>query len=375
MRRNKGEGSITVSIRNGKKYYRGYATIGYDAEGEAIRKYFGSFNKRIVLDKIRNAKYEAEKNMLSSNSKISFGDLFLKWIQEYKRNEVKNNTYDDYLTCYKLCIKPYPISNMKMSEINLDMLQQYFNSLKSIKSANGLKKVHMKVNSCFKFANSKEIITKNICKDVILPKIQKKKDDEYKVFTREEQKRICEILDFNNPVDQVIYFTFYTGLRLGEVLAVRWERIKGNMYEVREQYQRDTIFLDDGSKKTIYVFTDLLKTPHAEREVPLPSIILEFLEKIKNEHSLVFCDWEGEPLERKKPDRRIKRLCKKLEIDDSRTFYSVRHSYCTRLFEANVPIKTVQVLMGHADVETTMNIYTHVMKDKKLEIIDVLNNI
>ena len=64
----------------------------------------------------------------------------------------------------------------------------------------------------------------------------------------------------------------------------------------------------------------------------------------------------------------------KLKIE-YRSFHSIRHSYATRLFELDIPIKTVQSLMGHSDMSTTMDIYTHVMKDKKLEILDKLDNL
>ncbi len=374
-KRSNGEGSIWIIQRNGKPYYMGSITIGIDQNGKPIRKTTGNVKKSKVVDKLNTLKYEAKNNLLSSDSEITFGNLYLKWVENYKKNEIQNNTYDGYLTCYKLRIQPYPIANIKVANITTNILQNYFNSLQESVTPNGIKKVYMKVNACLNFAEMNNIIHKNFSKGVILPKIQKKKDDDYKVFTKEEQKRICEILDLKNTIDQIIYFTFYTGLRLGEVLAVRWERIKENMYEVREQYQRDTLFLENGKKKTIYIFKDLLKTPHAERDVPLSNKILNFLNTIPKNHSLIFCDENGDPIERKKPERRIKKLCRKLEIDDNRNFKSVRHSYCTRLFEANVPIKTVQSLMGHADAETTMVVYTHVMKEKKLEVIDVLDNI
>ena len=56
-------------------------------------------------------------------------------------------------------------------------------------------------------------------------------------------------------------------------------------------------------------------------------------------------------------------------------FHALRHTYATRLFEAGVPPKTVQELMGHADISTTMNIYTHVMENEKVEAVDKINNL
>ena len=83
---------------------------------------------------------------------------------------------------------------------------------------------------------------------------------------------------------------------------------------------------------------------------------------------------DGKPFDRKRPQRRMISLCKTLKIE-YRSFHSIRHSYATRLFELDIPIKTVQSLMGHSDMSTTMDIYTHVMKDKKLEILDKLDNL
>ncbi|WP_081800473.1 tyrosine-type recombinase/integrase [Metaclostridioides mangenotii] len=56
-------------------------------------------------------------------------------------------------------------------------------------------------------------------------------------------------------------------------------------------------------------------------------------------------------------------------------FHALRHTYATRLFEAGVPPKTVQALMGHYDISITMDIYTHVMKDSKLEAVEKINDI
>lgn len=374
VRRNKGEGSITTTTRNGKTYYKASVTIGYDANGKQIRKYFGSFKKSVVVDKINTVKYEAKTNSLSSDSAITLANLFRKWIHDYKRNEVQSNTFDEYLVCHQR-LTQYPISNVRVSILTVDMMQQFFNSLQKDHSPNVIKKMKMRIKSCLHFAVEKGIILRNPCSGVILQKVIKKKDDEFKVFSQEEQELIIANLDFRNVVDRLIYVAFYTGLRLGEILALKWARIVAATIQVREQYQRETIFHEDGSKSYIYVMKDMLKTPHAERDVPIPPKIIKFLNSLERISDLVFCDENGNPFERKRPDRRIKTLCRKLGIDDSRTFHSVRHSYCTRLFEANAPIKTVQVLMGHSNVKITMNVYAHVMKEKKTEVVDVLEKI
>lgn len=375
MRRSAGEGSIWTVERNGKTYYIGSITLGKDENGKSIRKTTGSFKKSRVVDKLNTWKYEAKNKLLSSDPTITLRELFKAWIYDYKRNEIQNNTFAEYEVCYRLRIASSSLSNVKVKDITLDMLQRYFNDLKRQGwSDNVIKKTYIKINSCFTFAEIHGIINKNYCKGVIIGKVQKKKDDQYKVFTKEEQEAIIQSLDFRNVVDCIIYFTFYTGLRLGEVLAIKWENIRGNILSVKEQYQKDVQIDEHGQRRTIYIFKDMLKTPHSQREIPLPKKLIELLENMIRIDSLVFCDENGEPLERKKPDRRIKSICRELGIDDSRTFHSIRHTYATRLFEMDIPVKTVQSLLGHSDIQTTMNIYTHVMKEKKLEILEKLDD-
>ncbi|MDU4493606.1 MAG: tyrosine-type recombinase/integrase, partial [Staphylococcus warneri] len=79
-------------------------------------------------------------------------------------------------------------------------------------------------------------------------------------------------------------------------------------------------------------------------------------------------------LDDKRPNRNLKSILTKLGIEPLK-FHGLRHTYATRLFEANVPPKTVQVLMGHYDISITMDIYTHVMESTKLEAVEKINAI
>ncbi|GAA0237196.1 hypothetical protein GCM10008921_21870 [Metaclostridioides mangenotii] len=93
---------------------------------------------------------------------------------------------------------------------------------------------------------------------------------------------------------------------------------------------------------------------------------------IKNDY--VFADELGQPINHQRPKDNLRAVLKKLDIEPIK-FHGLRKTYATRLFENDVPPKTVQALMGHSDISITMNIYTEVMEEKKYEAVNTLNNI
>lgn len=368
-KKSNGEGSIITTTLNGKPYYKASVTLGFDSNGKQIKKSFGSYKKSVVLEKMNKAIFESKNNMVS-NSNITFGNLFKDWIFNFKKIEVSDNTFGEYETAYRLRILPYNISNKRVNQITLNDLQMYFNELQEKFSTNTIKKAYIQIHSCFKFAIIQGILNKNPCLGVTLQK--EKKKEKYNVFSKQEQELILNTLNKKDIVDCLIYFTFFTGLRLGEVLALKWTDVKDKMLSVERQYNRTVRTTDIGVSKLSYEFKDL-KTKNSKREIPIPNKALAILEGIPKQYELIFSD-EGNPIERKRPQRRMTALCKKLNLEH-RSFHSIRHSYATRLFESDVAIKIVQSLMGHSDMATTMDIYTHVMKDKKLEILDILDNL
>ena len=180
-----------------------------------------------------------------------------------------------------------------------------------------------------------------------------------------------------------------TGLRIGEILGLKWSDIdfKANELHVNRSIQRVAIYEND-EVVGYEVIEQTPKTKNSIRTIPVPNNIINKLKAYKksqlenilllgeayNNRNYIFCDKLGNPIEDKRPGRNLKTILKELNIEPMK-FHALRHTYATRLFEANIPPKTVQHLMGHADIETTMNIYTHVMKEQKLEAIEKLNSI
>ncbi|VHV47634.1 phage integrase [Clostridioides difficile] len=110
-----------------------------------------------------------------------------------------------------------------------------------------------------------------------------------------------------------------------------------------------------------------------EHKVSQNTDILKAGELYRNDN-YVFCNKLGVPIDDKRPLRNLKSILNSLDIEPIK-FHGLRKTYATRLFENNVPPKAVQVLMGHYDISITLNIYTQVMEDKKVEAVEKLDKI
>jgi len=190
-----------------------------------------------------------------------------------------------------------------------------------------------------------------------------------KALSRIEQIRLTKHLQNNeNDLGELFLFDLATGLRLGK----RWNDIsfEEGVVKVRRSLERIRAkvgYIDQES---------VTKTPSSIRDVPIPAPILEMLKKRrKDDDSLVFPDSKtGNYIFNKRPLRYIQKLCGELGLPII-TFHDLRHTYCTRLFEVGVPLKTVQHLMGHSDIAITAAVYTHVMKEVTTDAVKKLDEL
>ena len=178
-------------------------------------------------------------------------------------------------------------------------------------------------------------------------------------------------------------------MRLDEILGLKWKYIDftNNTIEVYNTIQRTFVF-DDNMKKKLKTIEQTPKTENGTRVIPLPVSLIPKLKehrkrqlenKLKygqsyNISDYVFTDEMGRIIDNKKPNRNLQSILKTLGIEPIK-FHGLRKTYATRLFENGVPPKTVQTLLGHADIQTTLNIYTEVMDTEKQKAVDTLNNI
>ncbi|WP_130806480.1 tyrosine-type recombinase/integrase [Senegalia massiliensis] len=381
-----GEGTIYTQTRNNKKYYRGQIAIGYDEKGNLIRKSFSGYDKKDVLKRMNEYQYKMNTGLISEDDKITLQEWFYTWLFEFRKIDLKPSSFERYEGIYRNYIENSPIGKKKLADIRPAHIQKYMNTLLETKPISTVHTVSKFLSTCLNEAVKQNYIQKNHCKSIKLPK--KVKEESFTVFTLDEQKQFIEGIK-DHKYEMAFLLNLSTGLRLGELLALKWDDIDftNNTLTINKSIKRVT-FVDKEGKRNNRIIEQTPKTESSNRTVPIPDNIINKLKKYKvkqletklknkefyEEKNYIFCDKYGHPLDPKNIPRNFKSVLKKAGIREIK-YHSLRHTYATRLFEADVPIKTVQSLLGHSDITTTMNIYTHVTKEKKSEAADKINNL
>ena len=388
-KRANGEGSINKYVVNGvNKGWRASISAGRDENGKLIRKQFYGKTQREVKEKLEEYKKQLSLGALPNDDKLTLEQWYYTWLFDYRIKDLKPKSFEKYEGIYRNYIKDTQLGRLKLKDLRATHLQKYYNDLmdKDKKPTSTIKGLNTRLKPCLAEAEKQGYIQKNYCKLVTLPKDNTSR--EIKVLTPEQQKSFIAVL-VGHELEMLFLTALSTGLRLGEILGLKWSDIDFNtgILTVNRTLQRVTEIDRNGNRKS-KVIEQLPKTKNSIRTIPLPKNMLAKLKDHKvhqsknklqigelySNNDYVFCDKLGYPLDDKRPNRNLKSILNKLGIDPLK-FHGLRHTYATRLFEAGVPPKTVQVLMGHYDISITMDIYTHVMESTKLEAVDKLNEI
>ena len=388
-RRLDGEGSIVKKYKDGVQIgWKASIHIGYDENGKRIRKEFFSKTQKEVKAKLDNFRNQMLIGTISDNKNITLDEWYHTWLFDYRKKELKPNSFTRYEGIYRNYIKDTDLGKVKLTDLRTSHLQRYYNNLMDIynKPASTIKTLNTRIKPCLEEAERQGYIQKNYCKLVKLPADIEVK--EIKILTKEEQNKFLNYID--DSTHKILFMlALGTGLRLGELLGLKWSDINFDegILTVNRTLQRITDINRDGTRDRMVVEQEP-KTKNSIRDVNIPNNILKELKihrknileqklllgKDYKDNDYVICNDFGEPMNNNRPAKLFHSILNKLDIPQMK-FHALRHTYATRLFEAGVPPKTVQALMGHYDISITMDIYTHVMKDSKLEAVEKINDI
>lgn len=383
----------TNTTAKGKNYFRARTFIGYDDKGEYVYKNFYGTSKSDAENKRNEYLREIESGLnpdLSSQSLSQAMNTWLWNIEKYSGN--KSSSFERYESIYRNYVRDAGIGLLKMSDIKKLAIQKCYNELKDNgKSYSQIISLHKLLNKFFGYAEMEGYIIKNPCKGLKIPKDDEdeieEEDKVIETFDNDEIKTLVESIG-NKKLKYIVTFALLTGLRQGEILALDRKDIINDKSIVRVNKTLRSVktFGEDG-KNHYELKTTKPKSRTSRREVPLPAALkvelrkLEILvaeEKLRlgeayTNNTLLFPSETGTYIDAKNLRRSWKRALENANIP-YRKFHALRHTYATRLFENNTSILTVSRLLGHSSIKTT-EIYTHVLKEIKIQEVECLNAI
>lgn len=360
--------------------------IGKKDDGKPKFKSFYGKSEREVKKKLKEYQSEMAKNPVES-SKETLANYMYDWLITFKQKTLKPSSYDRLLNVYKYHVKE-TVGYMQLCNINSKDVQQLINEKSETMSYSSVKKIYELLNNCFTYAVIEEDIRKNPMLGVSLPKQSNMniKTKKIEIYTKEEVEKLTNAIyndTFNSKRQLYRYSPIYifilnTGLRVGEVLALKWENIDLENKVVRVNgsmsFIKDTE--NEGKRKTI--FTDP-KTATSNRSIPLNEKSVMALTELKRRNQIqnikskyVVCDLKGGHVPQRNISRTLQNLCEKASVD-YKGIHAMRHTFATNLVANGVDIRSVSDLLGHASIQTTLSTYSHSIQEQKVKAISSLD--
>lgn len=348
-------------------------TIGYDENGRRKTKNIYGTSKQDVRHRAELFKDELKKGTAIINENITVSEWTEEWLKTYKTG-LEYNTMEMYYNSVNNHIIP-SLGSMKLKSLKKVHIQHLLNDLIDSGKLSTASKVRLTINQILNQAVENELIYKNVAAGIKLPK----KEKPSKRALTDFEKELISKSELSLEERLFIKIMLYAGLRRGEALALTQNDIdlenrtisvnktvifKGNTPEIKNTPKSDA-----GNR--IIPVIDVL---YDDLKVHMDNLENIFLFTMKNNQIVSKSSF------RKMWDRTIKKLntaaggtdhIKALATDI--TPHIFRHTYATMLYYAGVDLKTAQYLLGHASIQMTLDIYTHLDSEQNTTAQDKLN--
>lgn len=358
--------------KNGEKAYMFKLYLGTDPDtGKPIRTTRRGFKttreaRLAIADLEVNglSKPESEPQMIHT-----YEQIYNLWYEEYKTT-VKASTLLKTERVFKNHILP-AFGNKPIQDIKPMDAQNQMNIWHK-----KLVRASMVMNYAglvFDYAIRMQLINMNPTKVIKKPvrKESVREDKDMNFYDKDELKKFMAALENNNNFRAFVYFRLlaFTGMRKGESLALKWSDI---------DLEKQTLYINKAvSRSATGLYIQTPKTPSSIRRISIDDKTVSILQEYKKESpdGLVFQSEDGGILSPAKPRKWYLTAMKNLPDDFKQiSIHGFRHTHASLLFEAGASIKDVQSRLGHSDIQTTMDVYTHVSKTAKEQLANRFNN-
>lgn len=305
---------------------------------------------------------------------MKYTEWFNIWLENYIKPSSKQRTYEQYCKIAKIHILPR-LGNYELAELTPFVLQKFVTDLtvngnkrtKKGLSPNFVKTIISVVQNSLKTAHLVGYLPECTANKIKRPKISEKQVD---CFSLAEQKKIeTAALSAKKDKYKGIVLCLYTGLRIGELLALTWNDI-----DFDKNILSVTKTCHDGNENGKHSrIIDTPKTENSRRQIPLSKTILKMLKEMRKKSRCEFVIADGEkPVFIRSYQRTFELFLKKLKLPH-KGFHSLRHTFATRALECGMDVKSLSEILGHKNAMITLNRYAHSLWEHKAEMMNKLS--
>ncbi len=305
--------------------------------------------------------------------KISFREVYEEWLKS-KKGELKPSSY----VKYRNIVKSYLIGRFgdkDIRTISYEEVKKHFDKLKMeggrehMGLADTTRRIIATViKAIFKYAIIKRNLRAAELGDLKIQCAYKPlrilSVDEHVALENECRKNMSK-------KDLGIILAMYTGLRIGELCALKWEDIRfgEDVIAVRRTMYR--LQTNDQSGKKTEIVEVAPKSSKSLRDIPIPEILKTTLLNAKKDPKAYVLSGSGKKVEPRRMQYYLKKLTEKLDLKNVKC-HTLRHTFATYCIEFGVDVKTLSAVLGHASVQITMDRYVHPTMDMKKKCMDKL---
>lgn len=290
--------------------------------------------------------------IVSRKRRKNFRVVTEEWLK-YKKNTVKKSTYYNY--SYSVEKYLYP----KFADQDITQIKDYNDFIEKLTDTLAPKTVRdiiMKLKEIINFYEEEHNTKLNI-KKMSLPKMNKK---EIQILSNKEKQKLEKYCIEQNSLKSLgILICLNTGLRIGEVCALRWENIDFESKKIHIEKTIERIYSKEENKTIVII--DTPKSITSVRTIPINSKLYNILKQIRGKSKktdFVLAGSSEHYVEPRNYQYHFKEILKRSKVKKYK-FHTLRHTFATNCIEAGMDIKSLSEILGHADVSITLNIYVH----------------
>lgn len=340
--------------------FMGRFFIGYDINGKSMYQYvygktYDEAQEKVIIGKAIESRLLSKKN-------ISVRQAYTEWL-DFVVNRVKESSYANYKLKFENHILP-EFGDMLCTDLSAPVINSFIaKKLSNGLSASYVKDIWVVFKTMLKYTQDEHDFKLSL-KNIALPKCEKKESQK---IDNSEQNLLIKYLKKNMDLTSFcVLISLFMGLRIGELCGLKWCDVdfQNKILHINRTVQR--VNISDGNRKTKIIISSP-KSQTSRRSISIPDHLMEYFKKFKSDDDCYILSGCEDVIEPRTMQYRYKKIIKAAQIS-SHNYHQLRHTFATNCIQNGFDIKTLANILGHSNVNLTLNRYVHpdIFHERKL---------